>query len=132
MEEGARIADAIEAAGGATLEAELSKLNLAYVLKDGQKIYIPSILDEEEEYIMEGSGDGVIKEEEEQDKEGKININTATQTELETLTGIGPSTASKIIEYRKQNGEFKTIEDTKNVSGIGENKYESIKNNICV
>ena len=132
LEEGARIADAIEAAGGATLEAELSKLNLAYVLKDGQKIYIPSILDEEEEYIMEGSGDGVIKEEEEQDKEGKININTATQTELETLTGIGPSTASKIIEYRKQNGEFKTIEDIKNVSGIGENKYESIKNNICV
>lgn len=140
LAEGARIADALEAAGGATLEADLSRVNLAYVLQDGQKIYIPSILEveeeeEEEEYITEESG-GVILEEGEEEKnneaEGKVNINTATQTELETLNGIGPSTASKIIEYRKQNGNFQSIEEIQNVSGIGDSKYESIKDDICV
>lgn len=140
LAEGARIADALEAAGGATLEADLSRVNLAYVLQDGQKIYIPSILEveeeeEEEEYITEGSG-GVILEEGEEEKnneaEGKVNINTATQTELETLNGIGPSIASKIIEYRKQNGNFQSIEEIQNVSGIGDSKYESIKDDICV
>lgn len=140
LAEGARIADALEAAGGATLEADLSRVNLAYVLQDGQKIYIPSILEveeeeEEEEYITEESG-GVILEEGEEEKnneaEGKVNVNTATQTELETLNGIGPSTASKIIEYRKQNGNFQSIEEIQNVSGIGDSKYESIKDDICV
>ena len=143
LAEGARIADALEAAGGATLEADLSRVNLAYVLQDGQTIYIPSTLAveeeeaEEEEYITEGSG-GVILEEEEGEEEknneaeGKVNINTTTQTELETLNGIGPSTASKIIEYRKQNGNFQSIEEIQNVSGIGDSKYESIKDDICV
>ena len=64
--------------------------------------------------------------------EKEININTATQTELETLPGIGPSTSSKIISYRKENGKFKTIEDIKEVSGIGDAKYENIKDLICV
>lgn len=62
----------------------------------------------------------------------KININTATQTQLETLPGIGPSTATKILTYRKENGKFKTIEDIKEVSGIGEAKFEKIKNFITV
>lgn len=141
LAEGARIADALEAAGGATLEADLSRVNLAYVLQDGQKIYIPSILEveeeeAEEEYITEGSGGVILEEEGEEEKnneaEGKVNINTATQTELETLNGIGPSTASKIIEYRKQNGNFQSIEEIQNVSGIGDSKYESIKDDICV
>ena len=62
----------------------------------------------------------------------KININTATQTQLETLPGIGPSTAIKIINYREQQGKFKSIEDIKNVSGIGDNKFKNIKDLICV
>ena len=142
LAEGARIADALEAAGGATLEADLSRVNLAYVLQDGQKIYIPSILEveeeeaEEEEYITEGSGGVILEEEGEEEKnneaEGKVNINTATQTELETLNGIGPSTASKIIEYRKQNGNFQSIEEIQNVSGIGEKIYEGIREEIEV
>ena len=57
-----------------------------------------------------------------------VNINTATQTELETLPGIGPSLALKIINYRKENGKFSSIEDIKNVSGIGDAKFENIKN----
>ena len=62
----------------------------------------------------------------------KVNINTATQTELELLSGIGPSIASKIISYRKENGKFKTIEDIKNVPGIGEAKFNSIQDQITV
>lgn len=126
LEEGARIADAIEVAGGLTLDANLENVNLAYQLQDGQKIKIPSNIDETDEIIQDEIiiSNGISKE--------KININTATQTELETITGIGPSTALKIIEYRTKNGKFKTIEDIKNISGIGEAKFESIKNEICV
>ena len=61
-----------------------------------------------------------------------INLNTATQAELETLTGIGVSTAKKIIDYREKNGKFKSIEEIKNVSGIGDAKYAAIKEDITV
>lgn len=134
--EGDRIADVIEKAGGITEEADLSKVNLAYRVSDGQKIYIPSINEKEfrtetEEYVTTEAGENIIVEEKEINKE-RININTATQTELETLSGIGPSTALKIINYRNENGKFKTKEDIKNVPGIGEQKYESIKENIYI
>ena len=62
----------------------------------------------------------------------KVNINTATQEELDTLPGIGPSIASKIIDYREQNGKFNSIEEIKEVSGIGEAKYEKIKDSITI
>lgn len=120
----ARIYDAIEAAGGLTEEADLSQINLANMLKDGQKIYIPSEEDIETGYIEVSTGQNEYKE------VGKIDINTATQTELETISGIGPSTALKIVEYRKENGTFSSIEDIKNVPGIGEAKFNSIKESI--
>lgn len=82
-----------------------------------------------EEYVTQEAGDGVIPEE--NTRLDKVNINTAKQTELETLSGIGPSTALKIINYRNENGKFETIEDIKNVPGIGENKFENIKESIC-
>lgn len=113
LKEGDRIADAIERAGGITSDADISKVNLAYKLKDGQKIYIPSNIEEDNITIITQGGAGVIGEDVE--TSDKVNINTATQTELETLSGIGPSTASKIIEYRIQNGEFSDVEDIKNV-----------------
>lgn len=128
-----RLVDVIEKAGGTTKEADLSKINLAYQVKDGQKIYIPNMNDKEneiQEYITGGAGNNIIIEEKE--NESKVNINTANQTELETLSGIGPSTALKIINYRNENGEFKKIEDIKDVPGIGESKFENIKENICV
>ena len=131
LEENARIADAVEKAGGMTEEANIEKINLAYQVKDGQKIYIPSIYDiEETEIITNEAGEKII-ENEENSSESLININTATETELETLPGIGPSTALKIVKYRKENGNFKKIEEIKNVSGIGESKYEKIKEYIC-
>ncbi len=118
LELGSRISDAIDEAGGLTEEANIENINLAHILEDGEKIKIPKV------------GDETIIEEE--SKDNMVNINTATQSELQTLDGIGPSLALRIIEYRKENGKFKKIEDIKNVSGIGENKYESIKNKIKI
>lgn len=129
---GDRIIDVIEKAGGFTTEANVNKINFAYQIEDGQKIIIPNINEnaqqnEDEEHVVFGAGENVV----ENDKyNSKININKATQTELETLSGIGPSMANKIIKYRDENGRFKTIEDLKNVPGIGEAKYNSIKDEI--
>ena len=140
LEKGSRIMDAVNSAGGFTDEADTEKVNLAYELTDGVKVYIPSKnIDKEsnittQKYITMESGDNEIVEETEMKQSGNtlVNINEATQTELETLPGIGPSIALKIISYRKENGKFSTIEDIKNVSGIGENKFESIKDLISL
>ena len=132
IEEGSRLADAIEAAGGLTENADINKINLAYVVQDGQKINIPNVNSvDTSSYITDNIGENIIIEDISSNT-SLVNINTATQTELETLTGIGPSTALKIIKYREENGKFKTIEDIKNVSGIGESKFEAIKDEICV
>lgn len=138
LEEGSRLIDAINKAGGLTEKADISKVNLAYILDDAQKIYIPSKSDEEDiAYISEGSGSaGIVTstsgKKENEVKELIVNINTATQEELEKLPGIGASIATRIVSYRKENGKFNTIEDIKNVSGIGEAKFNNIKNYICV
>ncbi len=138
LSQGARIYNAIEMAGGSLEEADLSKLNLAYLLEDGQKIYIPFIGEitednENIEYITSnlGNNNSIIQDTIKGGND-KVNINTANQTELETLPGIGTATAEKIIDYRTKNGKFNTIEDIQNVKGIGQAKYENIKESICV
>lgn len=125
LKNGDRIVDAIEAAGGETENADLDRVNLAYVLNDGDKIYIPNKNEEEEK-------SNIITTENEigQEKKVTININTATLEELIKLPGIGEATANKIIEYRKQNGKFQNIEELKNVPGIGNSKYETLKEMI--
>lgn len=133
IDEGARLADVIEAAGGFTENADINKINLAYIVKDGQKINIPNVnYVDTNSYITENMGENIIIEDITSSSTNLVNINTATQTELETLTGIGPSTALKIIKYREENGKFKTIEEIKNVAGIGNSKFEAIKDEICV
>lgn len=143
LEKGSRIIDAIEMAGGATKNANLNQVNLAYILEDGQKIYIPNKKEKIEQgaYIATNSGQNVLVEEGKdtaksiQNTKGvnnKVNINTANQTELETLQGIGPSLAQRIVDYRQSNGKFKKIEDIQNVKGIGNSKYSNIKDNICI
>lgn len=129
LEEGARIADAIEKAGGKTEQANLKNVNLAYQLEDGQKIYIPNIDDIETEVIDDGAS-GIVGDT--TAAQGIININKADENELQSLNGIGESLASSIVEYRKENGKFETIEDLKNVPGIGESKFENIKAYIKV
>ena len=89
--------------------------------------------DENNEYITNSSKTATNENTNNKEaKQSKININKATQEELDTLPGIGPSTAIKIIEYRKEKGNFKTIEEIKEVSGIGEAKYSKIKDLIIV
>ena len=133
----ARIADAIEAAGGVTENADLDEVNLAFVLSDGQKIYIPNKNEKEisgeKVYITAGSGNNVIIEDKiEGEKMQKVNINEAKQEDFEQLPGIGPSIAKKIIEYREQNGKFTSINELQEVKGIGEAKFENIKEYIMV
>lgn len=142
-----RISDAIEKAGGIREDANTENINLAYKLEDGMKIHIPtkqeiedanktntseSEKDDLENYVTTSSGITTNQEESPNTKSTKININTATQTQLETLPGIGPSTATKIIAYRKEKGKFTKIEDIKEINGIGDSKYEKIKDYITV
>ena len=109
-----RVSNAVDAAGGLSETADLTKINLAYKLEDGQKITIPSIndkTDEDSTYedFITDSPENTISQTNltNSSKSNIVNINSATQTELETLPGIGPSIASKIISYRNENGKFR-------------------------
>ncbi len=121
---GGIVKDAIEAAGGATGEADLDRINLALSVVDGQHIYVPR-LGEESPPVSPPSepsrASGVITG-------GKININTASQSEIETLPGIGPSKAQGIIENRP----YSSIEEIKKVPGIGEATFQKLKDLITV
>ncbi|MDD2376860.1 MAG: helix-hairpin-helix domain-containing protein [Clostridia bacterium] len=118
---GVRLEEALNIIGGIKQEADLSKLNLSKVLYDCEKIVIPYIQEEKIE----------IDTKESQSDSEKVNINEATEIELMTLSGIGEITAKKIIEYRK-NGNFEIIEDIKKVPGIGDSKFDKIKDKIVV
>lgn len=139
LKENSRISDAIDSVGGLTKEADLTNINLAYILEDGEKIYIPKKGEETNisAFLSNQSDSYSTSSKSTTDSSStkptsKININKATQTELEMIPGVGPSTALKIIEHREQNGKFKSIEDIKKVSGIGDAKYEKMKNYITV
>lgn len=125
LPEGSRVQDVIAAAGGFLAEAEKSQINLAALLIDGEKLDIPYI--EGGSPILPTPGPTVVAATTE-----LININVASQGELETLPGIGPTTAQKIIDYRQQNGAFVSIEEIVNVSGIGPGIFERIKDLITV
>lgn len=121
LTEGSRINDAVKKAGGATRSADFDQVNLAAKLCDGEKVYIPK-KGEKAENVMEQTKSG----------QSTVNINTANKDELDDIPGVGPLTAEKIIEYRRTKGAFKKIEDIKNVSGIGDKKFESIKAYITI
>lgn len=128
-----RVIDAINYAGGVKENADLSEINLASILEDGIKIYIPSLQEKTENALNQNNELNIsskINENISSNSIQKININTATQEQLDTLPGIGQSTALKIIEYRKENGKFKKIEDIKQIKGIGEAKFNKLKDLI--
>ena len=118
-----RVEDAITAAGGLKQEADLSDINRAAFLTDGEKIVIPA---------KGKSKKNKPEESVSAETDGRININTADSDTLQQLTGIGPALAGRIIDYRKSNGNFKGIEDIKQVSGIGEKTFEKFKEKIKV
>ena len=126
LEEDSIIEDLINIAGGVTEEGDLSKINRAEKLNNHEVVVIPNINDEESE------GETIISSTINTNKDNKININTANSAELDSLSGIGPSKAEAIIKYREENGNFKTIEEIKNVTGIGEGLFEKFKENITI
>jgi len=130
-----RIVDAVKIAGGENEEANLDLINLAALLKDGQKIIVPyKTYSETGEEINVNTYNNTtsIYSSSSASISAKININTDNANILQTLPGIGPVLSERIIEYRNQNGLFGVIDDIKNVSGIAEKKFEGIKELICV
>lgn len=137
------INDAIEAAGGATNNADLNNINLVYKLKENVMIYIKS---KDETKVVNkageaGKGVDIIKDsagaivnspENAQSSKGKVNINIASADELDTLPGVGKETAKDIISYREKNKQFKNIKDVMQVPGIKESKFNKIKDFITV
>lgn len=122
---GSRVDDALRQAEPLA-EADLNALNLARKLADGEKIYVPK-KGETPEQALNGT---VLTE---QGASGqKVNINTATAAELDTLPGIGPAIAQRIIDYRTEHGPFRTIADLQKVSGIGERRYEQLKDLVTI
>ena len=116
-----RVIDAIKAAGDSAPGADLSTINLARVLNDGEQIYVDST-------VVNSFGQRVSKKV----SSGPININRATLRQLDALDGIGPVIAGRIIEYRKKNGSFLTIDDLQKVSGIGAAKFAQIKSKVRI
>jgi competence protein ComEA len=115
------VKDALLAAGGATDDADLDRINLALPVADGQHVYVPRL----------GEVDLPVQPPSSQPATGsKININTADAATLESLPGIGPAIAQRIIDYRQANGPFAHIEDIKNVSGIGDGILSKIQDLI--
>lgn len=128
LNQGDRLSDAVDKLGGMTEDADFNQVNLAIKVEDekhyiipkiGEKIEIPS--EEKQESSLENKENAT-----------KININSATIEELDTLPGVGEATANKILNYRSENGNFNSIEEIKNVNGIGDKKYEEIKDLISV
>lgn len=114
FKKGTRVFEAINVAGGYSIQADIEKVNLVKVLEDGEKIFVPF-----KNTSSSSSGSNLI------------NINIASEEELCKLPGIGPALAKRIIEYR-ENKQFSSIEEIKNVKGIGEKKFEKIKNLITL
>ena len=126
LDEGARLYEAVEAAGGMTEEASTDSVNLARAVSDGEQIYIPTSEETEAQGIMPGTDSGASA------TQKKVNINTASAEELMTLTGIGEAKAESIIRYREENGRFQRIEDLMEISGIKEGVFEKIKDDIII
>jgi competence protein ComEA len=129
LNEGDRINDALVAAGGLSAKADRDwvekNLNKAEKVIDGQKIYIPNKVESEKLKVESKEVLGTSTS-------NLVRLNTATVEQLDTLSGIGPAFAQRIIDYRTENGGFKNIEELKLVSGIGDKLFEKIKNDVAL
>lgn len=128
LPEGSRIKQAIEAAGGPTSEADVDRLNLALIVRDGMQVYVPRRGETPAGAPAVPAGGSNPAGQ----SAGPININTASAAELDSLPGIGPAIAQRIVEDRAANGPFKAPEDLKRVRGIGDALFNQIKERITV
>ena len=129
---GARVADALELAGGPTARAELSAVNLAAKVGDGQQIVVPERAPEGAAPGAPAPAVGPTAAPAATPGGALVNINTASLSELESLSGVGPSTAQKIIDYRTANGGFTSVEQLMDVPGIGDAKFAAMKDSITI
>jgi competence protein ComEA len=127
LEQGDRVIDAIEAAGGPRRGAELDALNLAALVADAQQILVPKKAPAGGRAAAPPGAGGSSES-----PAGLVNLNTATAEELETLPGIGPVLASSIVEHREQNGPFTSVDQLLDVSGIGEQRLADIRDLVTV
>ena len=145
----ARVVDAVREAGGATSSADLERINLAQTLIDTEQIFVPSRQQPTSRITIAPrirSNTSTVapsipgatptttlpSEESASNSTGKVNINTATAAQLDTLPGVGPSTAKAIISYRTKSGAFKKISDLMNVPGIGQAKFDAMRDLVSV
>ncbi|WP_432647257.1 helix-hairpin-helix domain-containing protein [Mitsuokella sp.] len=129
VRDGARTMDAVNACGGLLPTADSGQINMAQVLKDGQQVRIPEKKGESAAANKQTAGQSSAKN---AAAAAVVNINTASAEELDTLPGIGPAMAKRIIEYRETEGSFAAPEDLKKVRGIGEAKFRKLKDKICI
>lgn len=133
-----RLMDGVKKCGGVTDEADMNRINLAMKISDEGHYIIPKIGEDIENVKDKGKEtvnqtQNLNDNKSEQNKENnKININNASLIELDSLPGVGEVTAQKIIDYREENTKFKSIEEIKNVKGIGENKFNNLKDYISI
>ena len=137
LDEGSRVSDCIQAAGGMLEGADQLSVNLARPLADGEQVIVSSKTAEEplsatSSSDTHDSNTGSASGKNSVSGTGKVNINTASASELTSLDGVGDATAAKIIAYRQANGSFSSIEEIKKVSGIGDKKFEALKDRITV
>lgn len=131
LKEGDRLATAVEKVGGTTKNADLNGINMAIKIEDEMHYIIPKIGEKVNEDV--DNTENLQKESGVSSSNSSlININTATIEELDKLPGVGEATANKIVNHRDEIGEFKSIEEIKNVNGIGDKKFEQIKSLICI
>jgi competence protein ComEA len=119
---GARVADALEAAGGPTDDAALDAINLARLLNDGEQLLVPGI----DDMSASAGGDAGPAGPSAFRPDGTLDLNRASQADLETLPGVGPVTAARIVEHREQHGPFTVLGDLRLVQGIGEKTFQSL------
>lgn len=119
---GSRVADAVDAAGGATLDADLSGLNLARPVTDGEQIVVPAF------GVAERSGNTEVTK----DDDGRIDLNTADAVRLQELPGVGPVIAGRIISWREQHGPFTSVGELREVPGIGERTFQALADLVAV
>jgi competence protein ComEA len=121
---GARVADAVERAGGARPSADLSAVNLASKLEDGRQVLVPKRVGGGVAAAVAASGSAAPAQ--------PVDLNTATLEQLDTLDGVGPATAQKIIDYRTQHGGFSSVDELGQVSGIGEKRLAALRDHVRV